>query len=91
MGPGWHDRQGLAPQARGGPARAHALIAYATLTRPRSCDAARLCEQCVLLLEARHRTERHLQPAFLLGRGLGSQNHGHQRECLHERCQGERC
>ena len=51
---------------------AHALIDHTPLTMPRSRDAARLCERYVLLLEAGDRTKRHLQPALLLGRGLGS-------------------
>jgi hypothetical protein len=62
--------QGLAPQPRS-PARVHALMDYAALTGPRSHDAAALCERGVLLLKARHGTERHLQLALLLGRGLG--------------------
>jgi len=80
---------GSCTQTSGGPAREHALMDHAALTEARSRVPARLCESVVLLLEARHGTECHLQPALLLGRGLRSQDHGHQRECLHKRGYGE--
>ena len=38
----------------------HAIINHTALTGARSHDAARLCEWYVLLLEARHHTERPL-------------------------------
>jgi hypothetical protein len=72
------------------PARAYALMDHAVLTGLRSRDGACLGERCALLLEARHGTERPLQPALLLRRGFGSQDHGHEREFLHERGHSER-
>jgi len=41
---GWHGRQELASPPQGGPARAHTRIDHMVLTRPRSHDAASLCE-----------------------------------------------
>ena len=49
-----------------------------------------LCERRVLLLEARHRTERPLDDALGFRRRLGSQDDRHECEVLHEWGHGER-
>ena len=53
-------RQGLAPQVPGDLALAHTPSSTMRPSLGRAPDAARLCERYVLLLEARHRTERPL-------------------------------
>jgi hypothetical protein len=65
---------------------------------PRPCGPPRaalprggpLGERLRFLLEARHGTERHLQPTLRLGRSLWSQDHGHERECLRKGRHGKR-
>ena len=90
MEPGWPDRQGLASP---GPWWACSPVRH-PLPRCPHRDVLPRCgpsfPEVRVVLEARDRTKRHLQPAFLLGRGLRSQDHRHQGECLRQRGHGER-